>query len=765
MAAGRFPYGYSALHTAVISRNLKAVEVLTTQTDSAVRCDLDSKDSMGFSALHLATLQGNKHQVEMLLKAGCDVNSRTNEGMTSLHICSERIDAEDILLTLATETCDVNARNKLGRTALHLAAKHGNTENLKRLLDAGCNRTIKDKLGFTAVGLAFKFNHKGSAEILLHHKPKKNRWSSRESCLDGNESEPVKRGNKEKLLSKAQSFPGVNTSCKKASSMLKKKNRSEVILKLLERASRGKASNFRTHHLILAMLTVKRNRLDGMIISKRTNFLESVFEREVLSSFLDSSSLTSSSLVLFRCVVSLDDRLTQLCLCNFAKSVFKKRDSNTLALDFLSKLLRNLKSSILHYGSRRLTLNSIPYQCQRSSWVFIIPKLTRKENKPDDFRDFAQMLTDVFGCLSDRGISQKITDYDFETKIELDQDHSVLDSLEENYTLDHSSQKCKFVASYVYKLEDCLRILELMINMSSTPASFAGDLLEFCLENPVVFIRCLTYRDSIFCAMLNKSLTEDNNWTADKFARLFLQVCVGLSSDHRLLYKCASAVMKQGIAHCDSASLGTCILVRMGLLKGEYDISSVVDLKGPLFALEHVFAADYFPRNLAAIFASFLCKSSPKLFGLDQLRLRALKSAVTKEVLPTSCQEAESDAGRSFKRICDVMALEEDWELLFECADELFSNIFETLNCNVMRVSESLLIYLGLLKSESCIEIVRSFKCAVNLLNHMAKQSYFSSESRAVFLCFFQKSNSSLYACSAEVDALLRTIRNIKAGL
>ena len=78
MAAGRFPYGYSALHTAVISRNLKAVEVLTTKTDSAVRCDLDSKDSMGFSALHLATLQGNKHQVEMLLKAGCDVNSRTN---------------------------------------------------------------------------------------------------------------------------------------------------------------------------------------------------------------------------------------------------------------------------------------------------------------------------------------------------------------------------------------------------------------------------------------------------------------------------------------------------------------------------------------------------------------------------------------------------------------------------------------------------------------------------------------------------------------
>lgn len=32
---------------------------------------------MGFTALHLATLQGNKDLVEILVLAGCDVNSRT----------------------------------------------------------------------------------------------------------------------------------------------------------------------------------------------------------------------------------------------------------------------------------------------------------------------------------------------------------------------------------------------------------------------------------------------------------------------------------------------------------------------------------------------------------------------------------------------------------------------------------------------------------------------------------------------------------------
>ena len=69
-------YGYSALHTAVISRDLRAVQALTTELSSN-GCDLDSRDSMGFTSLHLATLQENKELVQILVTAGCDVNSRT----------------------------------------------------------------------------------------------------------------------------------------------------------------------------------------------------------------------------------------------------------------------------------------------------------------------------------------------------------------------------------------------------------------------------------------------------------------------------------------------------------------------------------------------------------------------------------------------------------------------------------------------------------------------------------------------------------------
>lgn len=67
-------YGYSALHNAVITRDVKAVRILTATPGV---CDLESQDSMGFTPLHLATLQGKQDLVQMLVLAGCDINSRT----------------------------------------------------------------------------------------------------------------------------------------------------------------------------------------------------------------------------------------------------------------------------------------------------------------------------------------------------------------------------------------------------------------------------------------------------------------------------------------------------------------------------------------------------------------------------------------------------------------------------------------------------------------------------------------------------------------
>lgn len=760
--SGKTTYGYSALHTAVISRNLKVVQALTNRADSTGRNFLDSRDSMGFTPLHLAAMQGSRELLEMLLKAGCDVNSRTKEGMTSLHICSEGTGTEDILFTLATASCDVNARNKLGRTALHLAAKQGNTENLKKLLDIGCNKNVKDKLGFTAVGLAFKYNQKQSAEILLHYKPKRNRWSSQESCLDEGENHSVKHGDKKgKCLSETKNLRVFNASplkLDKQDSLALMKRRYSVlkvctamILQLEGKVSKRNTISCFIHRCNVVLLSIKRDKLDGLSISRRATFLESFLERKLPTLLLGCSPPTSSSSGAELWLMTLDARLEHLCLCNFKRGVLKKPDSQTLGLDILWKLLAKLKSSLA--SSSILSSWSILPQRHTLSWTLVKSTLKRKDDIKTALADFMQILAKAF----DKQTSQKIIDSDFGKTGE---DKSITDSFIENNKLD--IQTSNFVMTC--KLEDCLCFLDHMIDLNVMPPSFVEDVLEFCFQN-FHFLRFLSYRESLFSALLEKCLSRTDSWTADKIAKLFLRVSVVLWSDQRLLSKCADAVMMQGIAHCDCLSLGTCILVRMGLLKGECDTITQADLRGPLLALDHVFASEYFPRHLAAIFASFLSKSSPRLFGLDDLRLRALASAVAKEILPTSWQEAESDAGKSFKRICDIMSLEEEWEPLFECADVFLSCVVERLKCNMLRVCESVLKYLGLLKSESCIEVVRNLNCALKLLHHMAKQSYFPPESKTIFLSFLRKPHPSLKECYKEVEALLTTLQNTKAGL
>ena len=686
--------------------------------------------------------------------------------MTSLHISSEYAEAKDIVSALATASCDVNARNKLGRTALHLAAKLGNTENVNMLLDAGCDRNIKDKLGFTAVGLAFKFNQKRSADILLHYKPRRNRSSSKESVLDENQNEPdVERKSlkreatdvKDDLCTEAgANTPNVAQITLKQSKLGQFQFQelcSKMFLKFTNRKVMKETLSWKINHLIVATLTRKRDKLDGIACShsRKTCYMETaIFERKLLNTILVSSLIQYPFPV--NAVTTFDTRLRKRCLCKLkTHNVFTESVPHNLESDILVKLLKDLKESL--FCSRNPSRNpsaSLPV-----------------DTEPENFGVFTQMLKRLYNCRSDESTLQKaLTENDAEihegnlrkpmiiliTRDSEGKRHE-LPQIETDFLMD--------------KVGNFLSCLDCVINTKSGPASFVEDLLEFFLQNSNIFIFCLKCRGSMFSKILNKYLSDNSPWIADKIAQLFLQVCVALVNEHRLLLKCAGIVMKQGLSHkhCNVVSLGTCILVRMGLLKGEYDADTILDLKGPLLALEYVFAEEYFPRDLASIFASFLCKSSPKLFGLEKLRLQALTSAVTREILPTSAQEAESDLGKSFKRICDIVALEEDWELLSKCLDALCLRAFVTFDCKVWSTGESLLIYLGLLKSEFSVEIVRNLKCALKLVLRVVKKSYCPQELKQVFLCFLQKPNPALNSCCSEVDEILSTLFNQESNL
>lgn len=692
--------------------------------------------------------------------------------MTSLHISSEHSEAQqNIISTLVTAgSCDVNVRNKLGRTALHLAAKLGNIHNLKVLIDAGCDRSIKDKLGFTAVGLAFKFNQKGSADILLHYKPRRSRSSSKDSLLDENRNElAVECKDIEKELEAVRKDCVCTTSFRvrdvKSVHSLKqsKKNQiqfqehwNKVLLKLKNRdVKEGEELSWKINHLLGSMVTRKRDKLDGLTSYNSWRTLH-VFERKLWNTIIYYPFLVYSD-------ASFDARPSERCsLVLTRQDLFARNaDRRNLETGLLAKLLTDLKGTLLCSRNPRASFCIEQRNLPAGLTSFDLEE--KREEVPvfDNFEHFAQILKELCKCKSEKMSSRKCADSEAKSPGGIHTKSNKILIVGDSHGQERQLRKIMSEFS-VDAEQDFLSCLSQAINTRNPQAPFVEDFVEFFLENSKIFIYCLNSKYSLFRTILDKYLSTNNPWIADRIASLFLQVCVSLSSEKPLLLRCAGDIMQQGLSHehCNAFSLGNCILVRMGLLKGEFDVNIVSNLIGPLLALEHIFGQDYFPRNLASTFASFLSKSSPKLFGLEKLRLRALVSAVTREVLPTSMQEGERETGRSFKRICDVAALEQDRELLSKCVDSLFCRTFVELKCRVWPVGESLLTYLGLLKSEYSIEIVRNLKCALKLLIPVVKQSYFPQELKEMFLVFLKKPNPALNSCSWVVEEIVNILVN-----
>lgn len=701
--------------------------------------------------------------------------------MTSLHISSEHSEVEqNIISTLVTAgSCDVNMRNKLGRTALHLAAKLGNIHTLKVLIDAGCDRSIKDKLGFTAVGLAFKFNQKGSADILLHYKPRRSRSSSKDSLLDENRNEPAVEC---KGIEKEEESVKKDCVCTTSSRVRdvrhvhsfkqSKKNQiqfqehwNKVLLKLKKRdVKESEEMSWKINHLLGTMVTRKRDKLDGLTSYNSWKTLH-VIERKLWNTIPSCVSFIHYPFLVYS-VASFDSRPSKrYSLVLTRRDLFgRNADRRNLETGFLAKLLTDLKGTLLCSRNTRAPF----FIEQRNLPAGLRPSFGLAEKREkilvfDDFKPFAEILKELCKCKSEKMSPRKCADREAKSPGGIHTKSNVILIV----GADPDGQERQKVSKIISELgmdevQDFLSCLSQAVNTRNPPPQFVEDFLEFFLENSTIFTFCLNSKYSLFRTILDKYLSTSSSWIADKIASLFLQVCVALSSEKRLLLMCAGDIMQQGLSHedCNASSLGNCILVQMGLLKGEFDVNIVTNLKGPLLALEHIFGEDYFPRNLASIFASFLSKSSPKLIGLEELRLRTLASAVTREVLPTSVQEGERDTARSFKRICDVAALEQDRELLSKCVDSLFFRTFVEMKCRVWPVGESLLSYLGLLKRELSIEIVRNRKCALKLLFPVVKQSYFPQELKEMLLVFLKKPNPTLNSCSCVVDEIVNILVN-----
>ncbi|KAM9317282.1 ankyrin repeat domain-containing protein 6 [Gastrophryne carolinensis] len=120
----------------------------------------------GRTPLHLAAHKGHLNVVQILLKAGCELNIQDDGHQTALHRAAV-VGHSDILAALIQEGCALDRQDKDGNTALHEAAWHGFSQSVKLLVKAGANVLAKNKAGNTPLHLACQNGHSQSCRVLL----------------------------------------------------------------------------------------------------------------------------------------------------------------------------------------------------------------------------------------------------------------------------------------------------------------------------------------------------------------------------------------------------------------------------------------------------------------------------------------------------------------------------------------------------------------------------------------------------------------------
>ncbi|XP_038616883.1 ankyrin repeat domain-containing protein 6 isoform X2 [Tachyglossus aculeatus] len=120
----------------------------------------------GRTPLHLAAYKGHLPVVQILLKAGCDLDIQDDGDQTALHRAAV-VGNTDVIATLVQEGCALDRQDKDGNTALHEASWHGFSQSAKLLVKAGANVLARNKAGNTALHLACQNNHSQSTRVLL----------------------------------------------------------------------------------------------------------------------------------------------------------------------------------------------------------------------------------------------------------------------------------------------------------------------------------------------------------------------------------------------------------------------------------------------------------------------------------------------------------------------------------------------------------------------------------------------------------------------
>ncbi|KAM6180850.1 ankyrin repeat domain-containing protein 6 isoform 4-T4 [Erethizon dorsatum] len=154
-------HGRTPLHLAANKGHLSVVQILLK-----AGCDLDVQDDGDQTALHRATVVGNTEIIAALIQEGCALDRQDKAGNTALHLaCQNNHSQSTRILLLCGSRADL--KNNAGDTCLHVAARYNHLSIIRLLLSAFCSVHEKNQAGDTALHVAAALNHKKVVKILL----------------------------------------------------------------------------------------------------------------------------------------------------------------------------------------------------------------------------------------------------------------------------------------------------------------------------------------------------------------------------------------------------------------------------------------------------------------------------------------------------------------------------------------------------------------------------------------------------------------------
>ena len=155
----------------VLIEAAKSGDAVQVSTLLANGTPVDTPDWAGWTALHWAALLLKDNVVDVLLRAGADIERIGKGGKNSgtpLMMAAKKYAGLGTVELLLARGADVNGTDQYGRTALIMAARYGRLQTVKALIAAGADvaRTSTLKSWRTALYVAKSKGHSDVVALL-----------------------------------------------------------------------------------------------------------------------------------------------------------------------------------------------------------------------------------------------------------------------------------------------------------------------------------------------------------------------------------------------------------------------------------------------------------------------------------------------------------------------------------------------------------------------------------------------------------------------